>query len=309
MPGRNSGFLPPASVEGFVEPGELASVAFSGAYGDLLGKPSYASVAISGNYADLAGKPAIPLAQIQSDWTQANAAALDFIKNKPTLFSGVYADLSGKPTLFSGAYSDLTGKPALFSGAYADLTGKPTIPAAQVNSDWSAVSGVAQILNKPTLSTVATSGSYNDLANKPTIPAASTVAVTAPITNSGTSTSANIGIAPATASAAGSMSASDKAKLDGISQGVQLIRTGSTTINAILLAGGSADYTVPFTGGLTFPNTNYVAMPTKSSPSLSLGNLNLAIKTKNVGSVVVTATNTGLATLATGTVIDVVAFQ
>ena len=40
----------------------------------------------------------------------------------------------------------------------------------QVNADWNAASGVAQILNKPTLSTVATSGSYNDLTNKPEIP-------------------------------------------------------------------------------------------------------------------------------------------
>ena len=47
-----------------------------------------------------------------------------------------------------------------------------TVPAAQVNSDWNASSGVAQILNKPSLATVATSGSYNDLSNKPTIPAA-----------------------------------------------------------------------------------------------------------------------------------------
>lgn len=47
-----------------------------------------------------------------------------------------------------------------------------TIPAAQVNSDWNATSGVSQILNKPTLATVATSGSYNDLSNKPNIPAA-----------------------------------------------------------------------------------------------------------------------------------------
>ena len=46
------------------------------------------------------------------------------------------------------------------------------IPAAQVNSDWNASSGVAQILNKPSLATVATSGSYTDLTNKPTIPAA-----------------------------------------------------------------------------------------------------------------------------------------
>lgn len=56
------------------------------------------------------------------------------------------------------------------SGSYNDLSNKPSIPAAQVNSDWNASSGVAQILNKPNLATVATSGSYTDLSNKPTIP-------------------------------------------------------------------------------------------------------------------------------------------
>ena len=40
------------------------------------------------------------------------------------------------------------------SGSYNDLTDKPTIPAAQVNSDWNANSGVAEILNKPTIPTV-----------------------------------------------------------------------------------------------------------------------------------------------------------
>lgn len=64
------------------------------------------------------------------------------------------------------------------SGSYNDLTNKPTIPAAQVNSDWSANSGVAQILNKPTLATVATSGSYNDLSNKPTIPTVNNATLT-----------------------------------------------------------------------------------------------------------------------------------
>lgn len=39
-----------------------------------------------------------------------------------------------------------------------------------VNADWNAVEGDAQILNKPTLATVATSGNYNDLTGKPTIP-------------------------------------------------------------------------------------------------------------------------------------------
>jgi hypothetical protein len=41
--------------------------------------------------------------------------------------------------------------------------------SAQVNSDWNASTGVAQILNKPSLATVATSGAYSDLTGKPTL--------------------------------------------------------------------------------------------------------------------------------------------
>jgi len=59
--------------------------------------------------------------------------------------------------------------------SYADITGVPSIPAAQVSSDWNALSGVAQILNKPNLATVATSANasdlnwavYNDIQNLP----------------------------------------------------------------------------------------------------------------------------------------------
>jgi nitrogen fixation protein len=36
----------------------------------------------------------------------------------------------------------------------AEILNKPSIPAAQVNSDWNATSGVAQILNKPTIPSV-----------------------------------------------------------------------------------------------------------------------------------------------------------
>jgi hypothetical protein len=72
-------------------------------------------------------------------------------------------------------------KPTLFSGSYADLTNKPTIPAAQVQTDWNAVSGLGVVLNKPTLF----SGSYADLTNKPTIPSSlstlSGVTITTPI--------------------------------------------------------------------------------------------------------------------------------
>jgi len=162
---------------------------FSGDYNDLSNKPdlsvyalasSLATVATSGSYNDLSDKPTIPAAQVQSDWNQTNSSAVDYIKNKPTLFSGDYNDLTNKPDLSVYALSSSLAAVAT-SGDYNDLSNKPTIPAAQVNSDWNAVSGVAQILNKPDLSvyalssslaTVATSGDYNDLTNKPTIPAA-----------------------------------------------------------------------------------------------------------------------------------------
>jgi len=49
--------------------------------------------------------------------------------------------LSGTPTLATVATS----------GSYTDLSNTPTIPAAQVNSDWNASSGVAEILHKPTI--------------------------------------------------------------------------------------------------------------------------------------------------------------
>lgn len=50
------------------------------------------------------------------------------------------------------------------SGSYNDLANKPTIPDAQVNADWNAVSGVAQILNKPDLDEYATLDDLDDYA-------------------------------------------------------------------------------------------------------------------------------------------------
>ena len=49
--------------------------------------------------------------QIQSDWNQTTTTAKDYIKNKPTLFSGSYKDLTDKPTIstlsFPYEYVDL----------------------------------------------------------------------------------------------------------------------------------------------------------------------------------------------------------
>ncbi len=47
------------------------------------------------------------------------------------------------------------------SGSYNDLLNKPAIPAAQVSADWNATSGVAQILNKPTLGPLASKSSVD----------------------------------------------------------------------------------------------------------------------------------------------------
>ena len=75
--------------------------------------------------------------------------ALNAKQDASTAFSGDYDDLTNKPDLSVYAESaDLAN--VATSGSYNDLSNKPTIPAAQVNADWNASSGVAQILNKPT---------------------------------------------------------------------------------------------------------------------------------------------------------------
>lgn len=81
------------------------------------------------------------------------------------------------------------------------------------------------------------------------LPAPSTVAVTAPLTNGGTSTAAQLGIAAATASAAGSMSAADKGKLDGLTATLLTVRldySATTDLwNGAALAGGAWNTLIP----------------------------------------------------------------
>ena len=71
--------------------------------------------------------------QVNTDWNSTSGVSQ--LLNKPTLFSGAYADLTGKPVLFSGNYADLSNKPALFDGTYTSLTGKPTsfVPSAHTH--------------------------------------------------------------------------------------------------------------------------------------------------------------------------------
>lgn len=109
---------------------------------------------------------------VNADWNATSGLAQ--ILNKPTIPTVNYpvtsvntktgavvlsnTDVGAAATIHTHVISDVTGLQTaldnkITSGSsipYSTLTGTPTIPAAQVNSNWSSVSGVSQILNKPT---------------------------------------------------------------------------------------------------------------------------------------------------------------
>lgn len=78
-------------------------------------------------------------------------------------------------------YRDLTGRPPIYSriSQLEDDMGLmtrdemvsmvSTMSFTQANSDWNASTGVTQILNKPTLASIATTGLYSDLIGKPVL--------------------------------------------------------------------------------------------------------------------------------------------
>ncbi len=83
------------------------------------------------------------------------------------LGSAAYTDSPYFATATQGAKADSAVQPSdlapvATSGSYADLTGTPSIPAAQVQADWNATSGLAQILNKPVIASAGVS-SFNGL--------------------------------------------------------------------------------------------------------------------------------------------------
>ena len=60
-------------------------VSWAAAWATAVQADDLATVAMTGNYCDLINKPEIPSAQIQSDWEQTNINLADYIKNKPTI--------------------------------------------------------------------------------------------------------------------------------------------------------------------------------------------------------------------------------
>lgn len=127
---------------------------------------SLSTVATTGSYSDLTNTPSIPTKT--SDLTNDSDFVSDanYVHTDNNFTTTLKNKLDG---IAAGAEVNVQANWTQTDTSADDyIKNKPTIPAAQVNSDWNASSGVAQILNKPNLATVATTGSYNDLSNTPT---------------------------------------------------------------------------------------------------------------------------------------------
>ena len=143
-----------------VQPGDLATVATSGSYNDLSNKPTIGdgTITIKQSGTIKGTFTTNQTGNTEIDLDAGGTGAVSSVNGQTGTVVLTASDV-GAATSAQGAKADTAVQPGdlatvATSGAYSDLIGTPTIPAAQVNSDWNANSGVAQILNKPTIPTV-----------------------------------------------------------------------------------------------------------------------------------------------------------
>jgi hypothetical protein len=164
----------------------LATVATSGAYADLQGKPNLAAYAEEWklgafayrdgiDYAEISNTPA---PQVNADWNSVATDSPARILNKPSLAtiatSGLYGDLQGTPDLSVYARRWEMGALAYRDNIdYSEISNTPTIPAAPVQSNWNttASSDLSYIVNKPTLGTAASLNTGTASGNVPVLDA------------------------------------------------------------------------------------------------------------------------------------------
>lgn len=116
-------------------------------------------VSVNGISPDIQGNVTLTIPeQVNSDWNAISGKSQ--ILNKPTLFSGAYADLTGKPILFSGSYTDLTNKPTIPTNTNQLTNGSGFITEAPNDTKQYARSGATWV------EVVAGSGGGNDLGFK-----------------------------------------------------------------------------------------------------------------------------------------------
>ena len=224
--------------------------------------------------------------------------------------SGSAAQLTNFPTLnqnTTGTASNVTGTIALTNGG----TGATTATTARLNLGATTVGNNIFTLANPsdnsfiqinannTVSTLSASA-FRTAISAGTV---TSVSGTAPIVSSGGNTPA-LSITAATQSAAGSMSAADKTKLDGIASGatnyahpttdgnLHVLPTGTSNNGKVLTAGataGSLSWTTPTTGTVTsVSGTAPIVSSGGNTPALSItaatqsaaGSMSAADKTK-----------------------------
>lgn len=146
---------------------DLSTIRTGAAAGATAVQPEAGKGLFSGSYNDLTDKPTIPdvtgKADKVSSPTSGNFAGLDSNGNltdsgkkasdfQPTIDNNHKLDyglLSNTPTIPDAQIQSDWNQSDNTKKDY--IKNKPSIPAAQVNSDWNANSGVAQILNKPSI--------------------------------------------------------------------------------------------------------------------------------------------------------------
>jgi hypothetical protein len=149
-----------ADVEGYTKTANLATIALTGNYSDLNGKPDVPdgismslntttyeiTVSLKKGSTVIATSAAIDLPLetmvVSGSYDSTNKKIILTLKNGQTiefsvadLVSGLVATGDLASVAFSGNYNDLTNKPTLFSGDYNDLTNKPTIPDVSGKAD------------------------------------------------------------------------------------------------------------------------------------------------------------------------------
>lgn len=146
---------------GYVRKSDLATVAFSGHYKDLLGLPSSSSSDLTSyatiNYVNTAIAEAKLNGSINLD---------DYVKQDQLETYVQSAEL--KEVAFSGSYNDLLHKPTIPSivGLASEAYVKKAIDEARLGGTGGSVN-LDNYAKKSELAAVATSGSYNDLKDTP----------------------------------------------------------------------------------------------------------------------------------------------